>query len=76
VQEAQVAALAAKNAELVRQAHEAEQLAAAWQKSLERFQEVSRANAENQDEKIAAYLADPANADRCKLTDSDLEFVR
>lgn len=77
VQEATVTALTAQNAELRRQADESDQLAAAWQKSLERFQEVSQENADNQEDKIAAYIADPANAGECgDLTDSDIEFLR
>lgn len=77
VHEATVTALTAQNAELRRQAAESEQLASAWQKSLERFQEVSRANEANLEERIAAYVADPANAGReCSLTDSDINFLR
>lgn len=76
VHETQIAALNAQNEELKRQAKESEQLAEAWQRSLERFQEVSRTNETNLEEKVARYEADPANADRCKLTDSDIEFVR
>lgn len=75
VQETTVAAFAEANAELRRQAKESKQLADAWQKSLERYQDQAEANLRASEEKEAAYVANPANADKCVLTDSDVDFL-
>jgi hypothetical protein len=76
VQESRITALQAANDELKRQAKVSEDLATAWQKSLERFQTQAEANQTVLEEKVRAYENDPANANRCTITDADGKFLQ
>lgn len=76
VQQSQITALQSANDELRRQVKVADDLATAWQRSLERFQTQAEANQTALEEKVRTYVNDPANADRCIITDADGKFLQ